>query len=124
MYSLHVNILVGYCNKILFSFLYTFQKSHHKVFKIVHLPILEDDLVITPGSISPSVRQTTEKTSTTTILSDEASDSSTLSPRPTIRPKPSGCTQKGVFYADGSSMETENPCEHCYCIQGKMVWRA
>ena len=79
------------------------------------------DLVLNPGSISPTVRQTTEKVLTTTILSNEVSSTS---PRPTIRPKPSGCTQHGVFYADGSSMETENPCEHCYCMQGKMVCAA
>ena len=32
-----------------------------------------------------------------------------------------GCTQNGLFYADGSAIETEDPCEHCYCIQGKAV---
>ena len=79
----------------------------------------EEDLVISPGSIAPSQRQTTEKTTSTTLFLDE--DSSSISSIPTIRPAPSGCTQNGVFYADGSSMETDNPCEHCYCIQGKMV---
>ena len=85
------------------------------------LPVTEDTILI-PGSTSPgplSPRQTTER-STTTISSDMDLHSST-SPLPTIRPKPSGCTQNGVFYADGSSIETEDPCEHCYCMQGKMV---
>ena len=66
----------------------------------------------------PSQRQTTERTTTTTIFSNQEPTTSTTV-MPTIRP--SGCTQNGVFYADGSSMETDNPCEHCYCIQGKMV---
>ena len=85
--------------------------------KDVLLPIVEEDLVIAPGSLAS---RTTEKTTTTTLASNNQFFSTSTS-TPTIRPKPDGCTQNGVFYADGSSMETDNPCEHCYCIQGKMV---
>ena len=58
------------------------------------------------------------KTTTTTIFSNEEQTSSTTI-MPTVRP--SGCMQNDVFYADGSSMETDNPCEHCYCMKGDIV---
>ena len=29
--------------------------------------------------------------------------------------------QNGLFYADGASIESEDPCEHCYCMKGDLV---
>ena len=29
--------------------------------------------------------------------------------------------QGGVLYDEGESIETADPCEHCYCMQGKTV---
>ena len=31
------------------------------------------------------------------------------------------CFQKGNHYADGASIESEDPCEHCYCMKGDIV---
>lgn len=31
------------------------------------------------------------------------------------------CVHKGEVYADGASIETEDPCEHCYCMKGDLV---
>ena len=36
-------------------------------------------------------------------------------------PPATGCAQNGVMYEEGDSIETEDPCEHCYCMQGKTV---
>ena len=32
-----------------------------------------------------------------------------------------GCFQKGQYYADGASIESEDPCEHCYCMKGDII---
>ena len=32
-----------------------------------------------------------------------------------------GCYNNGLFYANGADIETEDPCEHCYCLNGDMV---
>ena len=32
-----------------------------------------------------------------------------------------GCFQKGHYYADGASIESEDPCEHCYCMKGDII---
>lgn len=29
--------------------------------------------------------------------------------------------QNGQFYSDGASIESEDPCEHCYCMKGDIV---
>ena len=31
------------------------------------------------------------------------------------------CIHNGESYADGASIETEDPCEHCYCMKGDLV---
>lgn len=31
------------------------------------------------------------------------------------------CQANGVLYADGASIESEDPCEHCYCMKGDIV---
>ena len=32
-----------------------------------------------------------------------------------------GCYSNGDFYANGADIVTEDPCEHCYCLNGDMV---
>ena len=40
----------------------------------------------------------------------------------TIRPPAQkGCTTNGQVYANGADIVTEDPCEHCYCLNGDMV---
>lgn len=34
---------------------------------------------------------------------------------------PLDCQHAGNIYADGASIETEQPCEHCYCMKGEIV---
>ena len=31
------------------------------------------------------------------------------------------CVHNGDIYADGASIQTEDPCEHCYCMKGDLV---
>ena len=31
------------------------------------------------------------------------------------------CYQNGTFYDDGASIESQDPCEHCYCMKGDIV---
>ena len=35
--------------------------------------------------------------------------------------KPNGCYNNGDFYANGADIVTEDPCEHCYCLNGDIV---
>ena len=39
----------------------------------------------------------------------------------TSRPSQNGCYNNGLFYANGADIETEDPCEHCYCLNNDMV---
>jgi hypothetical protein len=39
--------------------------------------------------------------------------------RPVVQNK--GCTNNGLFFANGADIVTEDPCEHCYCLKGDMV---
>ena len=41
----------------------------------------------------------------------------------TLRPATTqpGCYHSGEFYANGADIVTEDPCEHCYCLNGDMV---
>jgi hypothetical protein len=32
-----------------------------------------------------------------------------------------GCFNNGEYYANGADIVTENPCEHCYCLNGDVV---
>lgn len=34
---------------------------------------------------------------------------------------PFECQHDNKWYADGSSVDTEDPCEHCYCMKGDIV---
>ena len=56
-------------------------------------------------------------------ITTEISSISTESPTTPVVAKPSkgGCFQKGNYYADGASIESEDPCEHCYCMKGDIV---
>ena len=41
---------------------------------------------------------------------------------PDTTPKPQGgCVQNGQFFEDGASIESADPCEHCYCMKGDIV---
>ena len=64
---------------------------------------VEDGLAF-PGLFDHS-RLTTEATPTT----------------PAALPQAGSCFQNGLYYADGSSIESEDPCEHCYCMKGDIV---
>ena len=52
------------------------------------------------------------------LESDEEDTDMTIVP-----PKPAqpGCTNNGQFYANGADIVTEDPCEHCYCLNGDVV---
>ena len=40
----------------------------------------------------------------------------------TTTQKPQGvCVHNGNYYDEGDSIETQNPCEHCYCMKGDIV---
>ena len=68
--------------------------------------------------ITSEPTETSTSTSTTEVDMEITSTStSTVIPRAKVP----GCTQNGAFYVDGSSIETEDPCEHCYCIQGTIA---
>ena len=56
-------------------------------------------------------------------ITTEVSSISTESPTTPVVAKPAkgGCFQKGNYYADGASIESEDPCEHCYCMKGDIV---
>ncbi|MPC77288.1 hypothetical protein E2C01_071739 [Portunus trituberculatus] len=60
-----------------------------------------------------------EAVPTTTTLAPE-SNATTAPPTTTMLPGSSGCIHKGEFYADGSLINTEDPCEHCYCMMGDL----
>ena len=36
-------------------------------------------------------------------------------------PAQSGCFMNGDFFANGADIVTEDPCEHCYCLNGDVV---
>ena len=48
---------------------------------------------------------------------EESTDMTVVSPKPT---QP-GCYNNGQFYANGADIVTEDPCEHCYCLNGDVV---
>ncbi|KAK7018114.1 hypothetical protein SK128_026314 [Halocaridina rubra] len=39
----------------------------------------------------------------------------------TMIPGPIGCMHNGLFYADGASIPSADPCEHCYCMKSDLV---
>lgn len=39
----------------------------------------------------------------------------------TMSTRISGCTHDSEFYADGASIPSDNPCEHCYCMKNDVV---
>jgi hypothetical protein len=47
-------------------------------------------------------------------------DSAEITIRPPPQPKP-GCYNSGNYYANGADIVTEDPCEHCYCLNGDVV---
>ena len=56
------------------------------------------------------------------LESDESMEtdvSATVSP--IVQQTSMGCTTKGDFYANGADIPTEDPCEHCYCLNGDMM---
>ena len=48
---------------------------------------------------------------------EDSTDMTVVPPKPT---QP-GCTNNGQFYANGADIVTEDPCEHCYCLNGDVV---
>ena len=36
-------------------------------------------------------------------------------------PAQTGCYMHGAYYANGADIVTEDPCEHCYCLNGDVV---
>lgn len=36
-------------------------------------------------------------------------------------PTQTGCYMSGSYYANGADIVTEDPCEHCYCLNGDVV---
>ena len=36
-------------------------------------------------------------------------------------PAQPGCYINGAYYANGADIVTEDPCEHCYCLNGDVV---
>ncbi|XP_068241038.1 serine-rich adhesin for platelets-like [Palaemon carinicauda] len=50
-----------------------------------------------------------------------SNDSAVLPATTTMIPGSIGCMHKGEFYADGASIPTEDPCEHCYCMKSDLV---
>merc|ERR1719422_2271632 len=52
------------------------------------------------------------------IESEEDLEDTSLTIRP---PAQKGCTNNGQVYENGADIVTEDPCEHCYCLNGDMV---
>lgn len=59
---------------------------------------------------------------------EDLKTTTTEAPRPTpglilttTTAGPLDCQHNGNLYADGASIETEQPCEHCYCMRGEIV---
>lgn len=57
-----------------------------------------------------------ERAITTTTIPDEALLTTTYAP-----PHISGCMHNEEFYADGATIPTEDPCEHCYCMKTDII---
>lgn len=55
------------------------------------------------------------------VLGGEPSPLLTTEKPTTPRTKTSGCFQNGNYFADGASIDSEDPCEHCYCMKGDIV---
>ena len=52
---------------------------------------------------------------------ESAENSDESSAMTVIPPVQKGCTNKDQWYANGADIVTEDPCEHCYCLNGDMV---
>ena len=64
----------------------------------------EDDTFVTTTSTTAKVNATTGLDTTTMIPGSIAT-----------------CLHQGKLYFDGANIETEDPCEHCYCMKGDIV---
>jgi len=61
--------------------------------------------------------QTSEEADLSAVTSLPSSSSSSTT-APLSQP---GCFNSGEYYANGADIVTENPCEHCYCLNGDVV---
>lgn len=62
-----------------------------------------------------------EEVALITTTAPPGSNDSVVLPTTTLPPGHSGCVHKGEFYADGASIPSDDPCEHCYCMMGDIV---
>ena len=53
-----------------------------------------------------------------TATEDDISAALTTTQAPVAQP---GCYMNGNYYANGADIVTEDPCEHCYCLNGDVV---
>ena len=51
-------------------------------------------------------------------MEDDISTALTTTQAPAAQP---GCYMNGNYYANGADIVTEDPCEHCYCLNGDVV---
>ena len=62
---------------------------------------LAEDGITIPGGLFDITRLTTSTTPKT--------------------PHATTCYQNGTYYDDGASIDSKDPCEHCYCMKGDIV---
>uniref|UniRef100_A0A0K2URE1 Putative LOC100877061 [Megachile rotundata] n=1 Tax=Lepeophtheirus salmonis TaxID=72036 RepID=A0A0K2URE1_LEPSM len=54
------------------------------------------------------------------VLPSDFSDISSFTTSSTSK-APTGCMKNGTFYEHGASIESNDPCQHCYCMQNEVV---
>ena len=72
----------------------------------------------------PQILLNSEEDDSPLLITDETGDESTEDQSlaiTTVKPSNKGCYNNGLFYANGADIETDDPCEHCYCLNGDMV---
>ena len=84
---------------------------------MTHTQTVNSTTTITTSGGSTSSSSSSSSSATATGA-EAAGGASTDAP---LVPGSNGCYQDGKYIADGETIDTEDPCEHCYCMGGDMI---